>query len=51
MAQSSLSEPNGRGRVGLKGQADRAAETQALIDRMRDPSDPYQGEHPEGEGK
>jgi hypothetical protein len=47
MAQTSLSDPNARGRVGLPGQADRAAETQVLIDRMNDPNDPYNGEHEE----
>ena len=43
-----LTEPDpDTGRVGEDGQADRAAEVQRMIDRMRDPSDPYNGEHEE----
>jgi hypothetical protein len=38
-------------RVGEPGQAERAAEVQRKIDQMRDPSDPYNGEHEEGRGE
>jgi len=47
-----LAEPDHTtGRVGEPGQAERAAEVQALIEKMRDPNDPYNGEHEGGRGE
>jgi hypothetical protein len=51
MDPDDINTPDENGRVGLPGQAERAAEVQALMDRAKDPNDPYTGEHEDGRGE